>query len=123
MDTSTLLLVDDDKDWLHLMQRMLRLAGYPVYTSVNAEDLDKKIALTHPAVILLDIHMNGVNGEDICRKLKTDALTAEIPLLLVSSNDDIQQVAEKCGANGFIPKAVALVELKERLLPYLSGAA
>jgi CheY-like chemotaxis protein len=108
---------------LHLMQRMLRLAGFPVYISVNAEDIDKKIAISHPAVILLDIHMNGISGEDICRKLKTNVETAEIPLLLVSSNEDIQQVAKNCGANGFIPKTVALVELKKRLLPFLSGAA
>lgn len=123
MKTSTLLLVDDDKDWLLLMQKMLRLAGFPVYTSWNAEDIDNKIAVSHPALILLDIQMNGISGEDICRRLKTDAQTAEITLLLVSSNDDIQQVAEKCGANGFIPKTAALTDLKESLLRYLSHAA
>jgi CheY-like chemotaxis protein len=124
MDNShSLLLVDDDVDWLQIMEKILTKAGFPVYISVNAEDITQKIARFHPALILLDIHMKGVSGQEVCQRLKADHDTAGIPLVLLSSNADIERVATSCGADGFISKTVSMKELKDRLMPFFAGAA
>ncbi len=116
---NTLLLIDDDADWLMVMRRALTRLGFRVLTSINGKDMFEKITRVRPDAILVDIHMHGVSGEDICHELKTDENTHEIPLLMCSSNTNIESVAKDCGADGFIPKGITVNLVKERLMPFL----
>lgn len=116
---NTLLLIDDDADWLFIMRRSLSKMGFHVVTSMNGADLFKKINETHPDAILLDIQMNGISGEDICHDIKTDLTTHDIPLFMFSHNSNIEYVAKRCGADGFIPKSAPMEEVKEKLKPFM----
>lgn len=99
-----ILLIDDDKDLLLLMSGKLRREGFDITISPNAEDLAALLINSHPDLIILDIHMQGVDGGDICRMLKSDPETAKIPVVMFSANDNIAIIASQCGADGFISK-------------------
>jgi DNA-binding response OmpR family regulator len=114
-DKVRLLLVDDDADLLFLMCYKLRREGYAVDVSHNGEEIDNIISIKHPDVILMDIHMNGISGGDICRKLKENEQTKAIPIILISSNENAGEVASLCGADGYFGKPVELSLLKEKI--------
>jgi two-component system, OmpR family, response regulator VicR len=114
----SVLLIDDDEDWLFLVKTKLRNDGFSIDTSVNGVNIWDKIKAHLPDVILLDIHMNGVNGENFCQELKTNPKTSAIPVIMYSSNNDLETVAKRCGADGYIPKYVSLDTVKETLISY-----
>ncbi len=100
----TILLVDDDKDLLELMRRKLVTEGCEATISQNGEKINEIIEAKSPDCILLDIHMDGVNGADICQRLKSQQPTSGIPVLLLSGNDNIDKIAALCNADGYIKK-------------------
>jgi CheY-like chemotaxis protein len=99
-----ILLIDDDKDLLLLMSGKLRREGFDITISPNAEDLATLLAINHPDLIILDIHMEGVDGGEICQMLKSNPETSGIPVIMFSANDNIATIATECGADSFISK-------------------
>jgi two-component system alkaline phosphatase synthesis response regulator PhoP len=100
----TILVVDDDKDLLELLRIKLKKEGCEVNISQNGAKINELIAENNPDCILLDIHMKGINGTDICKKLKSQEHTCDIPILLLSGNHNIEKIAAICGADGHISK-------------------
>jgi CheY-like chemotaxis protein len=119
LNEACVLLVDDDEDWLLLMQNSLKKAGLTAITSINGQDIWEKIDTCHPNVILLDIQMKGISGETFCRSLKINPATSDIPVLMFSSNRDIDLIAKRCGADGYVPKTVSTREVKEMVMQYV----
>ena len=99
-----ILLVDDDEDLLLLMSGNLKSEGFDISISPNAANISAIINIKHPDLIFLDIHMNGIDGGQICKKLKSSPDTANIPIVMFSANDNIALIADQCGADAFIPK-------------------
>jgi CheY-like chemotaxis protein len=114
-----ILLVDDDPDWLELMQLTLKREGLNPVLSVNGAGIWEKIHACHPKLILLDIHMEGISGESFCQLLKSNPATLHIPVLMYSSNWDIEAVAKRCGADGYVDKSLSAKEVKERVMQYV----
>ena len=112
---SVILIVDDDRDLLLVMAMKMKAEGYETYTSYNGQDLDNLITAHRPDMILLDITMDGVSGIDICRRLKAEANTKAIPLLMFSANRDLVKIATTCGADDYLPKPFDILELKEKI--------
>jgi DNA-binding response OmpR family regulator len=110
-----ILLIDDDKDLLELMKRKLIKEGCVVNISQNGAKINEIIADQTPDCILLDIHMIGVNGSDICKKLKSEDQTSNIPLLLLSANHNIEKIAAICGADGYISKPMDISLFVEKI--------
>ena len=99
-----ILVIDDDKDLLDLLRIKLVKEGCEVNISRNGAKINELIAEKNPDCILLDIHMEGINGTDICKKLKSQENTSNIPILLLSGNHNIEKIAAICGADGHISK-------------------
>lgn len=87
-----------------LFKASLVSKGYDVDTSLNGNHLWEKLSLKLPDIIFLDIQMKGIHGGELCRQLKQNKTTGDIPIILLSGNDNTQQLAEDCGADGFINK-------------------
>ena len=102
--TKKILIADDDPDLLQLVKMQLQHAGFVVELSLNGHGIADLDPARYPDIILLDIAMDGITGEDLCRQLKGNASTAAIPVIMFSANDDIEQIAHQCGANGFVRK-------------------
>ena len=114
-DKTRILLVDDDEDLLILMQRRMESEGFAAKICPNAENITTLIEDWEPDIIILDIHMRGIDGGKVCSKLKHDPYTAEIPVLMLSANDDISKIATECGADGFVSKPFNSAEVKSKV--------
>lgn len=118
---ATVLVVDDEPTI-----RMLLLAALEGTDHLLLEAADGRSALglarsSRPDLILLDIALPGLSGLDVCRELKQDPTTADVPVLLLTglARQDERQVADDVGAEGFIAKPfspVALVAEIEEIL-------
>ncbi|WP_267383170.1 hybrid sensor histidine kinase/response regulator [Cyanobacterium sp. uoEpiScrs1] len=89
LEKGNLLVVDDTLDNLRLLSAMLSEQGYKVRKALDGKMALKTISQVPPDVILLDINMTGINGYEVCRTLKDNQKTKEIPVIFISALDDI----------------------------------
>ena len=105
-----ILVVDDDPGILDVLQIMLEESGYEVETAQDALLIEKKLIVT-PDIILLDMWMSGINGKDVCRKLKSESKTRNITIVMISANNDIEKIANESGADAFMSKPFQMNDL------------
>ena len=109
----TILIIDDIKSELDLMANYLTKAGYSIITANGGEE---GIALTlekKPDVIVTDLMMPKVGGLDICRKLRKNPETADIPIIACTAKDrDLDRMwAIKQGVKAYVTKPCTQDEL------------
>lgn len=113
-----LLVVDDHEAQRELMAVQLEDAGFVVATAVNGEACLELAARELPEAILLDIDMPGMNGIEVCRRLKATPETSQIPVLFLTGwRDDDPMVVEalSVGGNDFVTKNASTQVLVARL--------
>ena len=108
----TILVVDDDEDMLIIMQQKLIKEGYDPIFSPNGKNVMAIITQRHPAIVLLDITMDGVSGADLCKEIKHNPATAAIPIVMYSADENIEQVMKDCGADAYLKKPFGASNLK-----------
>ncbi|MEW5739718.1 MAG: response regulator [Myxococcota bacterium] len=102
------LVVDDSEATARLLEVELSAQGHEVMTA-NSADAATKIILkkkTRPDLVLLDVRMPGVNGEEFCRFIKGNSLFAGIQVILCSAEneEELKRIVERSGADGYIRK-------------------
>jgi len=105
-----IMVAEDDPGILDAMSQMLEGEGYEVVASVDAGIIEKIYDIL-PDLLLLDIWMSGVDGRDICRKLKNQEVTKHIPVIMVSANKDTKVIAKEAGADDYLAKPFEMDEL------------
>ena len=113
MTRGRILIVDDDPRLLHIVAMYLGIEGYEVSTAENGEDGLAKVEARAPDLVILDIMMPGMDGIEMCRRIRTNPETAAIPVLMFSalSGDEDVERARHAGANHLITKPFNLVGL------------
>jgi two-component system cell cycle response regulator len=114
---STVLLVDDNPQNLELLQAFLEALPVKIVTATDGVDALEKVEQHNPDLILLDVMMPKMSGFQVCRKLKGDAKTRDIQILMVTALNelgDIEQASE-CGTDDFVSKPVNKFELLTRV--------
>lgn len=114
-----ILVADDDLAILDALSIMLEESGYDVETTVDgtvAQNMKGEL----PDLLLLDIRMSGVDGGKICQQIKTTDATRHIPVIMISANKDIEQIALECGADDYITKPFQMHQLLEVVAKYVS---
>ena len=106
-----LLLVDDDEKFRTLLRATCEAVEVDVDEAESAEEAASRIAARRPDVVVLDVHMPGVDGLSFCRRLKEQAATCEIGVVLLTGLDDVEQVAASAGADAFLRKPFRPLEL------------
>jgi CheY-like chemotaxis protein len=107
MSRHTVLVVDDEIAILDFLGEALRWEGYQVLTAADGDAL--RLARTfHPNVILLDLLMPGMDGREISRRLRADATTADIPIIVMSASDRIDTIAQTMPVNDHLEKPFPL---------------
>ncbi len=109
----TVLIVDDDEDLLIVIQHALSAEGYNPICSPNGVNITSIVARKQPDIVLLDIHMNGVDGANICRELKQNPETSSTRIIMFSANANIKTVSKECGADGYITKPFSADQFRE----------
>ena|SRR3990167_5608892 len=108
----TILVVDDDEGILNSIKAILELEGYKVITqNQNSKKLHEIICASSPQLILLDVLIADHDGRIICKKLKTDKMIANIPIILVSAHIQTADDYADYGADGFVAKPFDVDEL------------
>lgn len=105
-----ILVTDDDPAILEVITMILEDAGYEVKT-IDNRNTEKYAEEYLPDAILLDIWMGGVDGRNICKKLKSKKNTAHIPIVIISANKDTEMIAKAAGADGYIKKPFELNDI------------
>ena len=120
-----LLLVDDDRGLRTLLRTTFEVFDIEVDEADSASVALERIASRRPDVVVLDVHMPGMSGLELCRKLKTEEDTAGIGVVLLTGSDaDTPENAEAAGADAFLRKPFSPLELlsvTERLAGGLYG--
>ncbi len=109
-----ILIADDDPAILEVLTIFLEEVGYEVETTQDGHTL-QAFAHGYPDLLLLDIWMSGVNGRDLCRALKSQEQTRNLPILLISANRDMERIARDAGADDFIAKPFDLDKLLNKI--------
>ncbi len=109
-----IVVADDDSAILEATCLILKDAGYRVVTVSNDDTFDT-VKTEKPDLLLLDIWMSGVDGRDICKNLKMNEATKNIPIILISANKDTEEIAKEVGANDFIAKPFDMNDLINKI--------
>jgi len=115
-----ILVADDDEGVLGVLAIMLDIKGYQVSTALRGEEV-LKIKNDLPDLILLDIYMAGVHGDEVCKQLKKQYLTKHIPVILISTCNDIEAIARDAGADDFISKPFKMNPFLLKVAHYATG--
>jgi len=109
----TILIVDDVKSELDLMAKYLSNAGYNIILANNGEEAIAKTIASKPDVVVTDWMMPKMGGLDICRKLKKNPVTANIPVVTCTAKDrDVDKMwATKQGIKAYVTKPCTQDEL------------
>jgi DNA-binding response OmpR family regulator len=112
-----IMVVDDDADSLSVLTRHIRREGLTVVGASSGTECLQVVKEHQPDVILLDLMMPDMDGFALCRALRADPATAEIPVIMLTARDDVDTRAEgiELGISDFIAKPVTRSELAERI--------
>lgn len=115
--TPRILIADDDEGLRHLLRLVLSREGYEVIEAADGSEALARAYDSNPSLVLLDVMMPGVDGYDVCRKLRSDQRTHRLPIVFVTAIDDIKQRNEtlKLGADDCINKPIGPRELVNRV--------
>lgn len=121
-DKQTVLVVDDTPDNIEILRQLLR-ADYTIRAAISGEKaLEIALSQPQPDIILLDIMMSGMNGYEVCRRLKSNPATANIPVVFVSALDQTgdEENGLELGAVDYIRKPFEPVLVKARVRNHLA---
>jgi diguanylate cyclase (GGDEF)-like protein/PAS domain S-box-containing protein len=115
--TSTILLVDDSAVNLEVAVESLELDNYEVLVALDGEEALERAINTSPDLILLDIMMRGMDGYEVCRRLKEHARTRDIPVIFMTSLNGVQDKVEgfRAGAVDYVTKPLQIDEVRARV--------
>lgn len=112
-----IMIIDDEIDILHMLERYFRLNGYAVITAEGAEEAMKKLT-QQPDLILLDINMPGMDGLSLCKNIR-DYVTCPIVFLTANTNDKDKIKGFSVGGDDYIVKPFSVDELGARVSAHL----
>ncbi|MES2437112.1 MAG: response regulator [Patescibacteria group bacterium] len=102
---------DDDEGILDSISIVLDLHGYKVIPVLHSLEIFAKIKEEKPDIVLLDLWMPILNGEQVLQKLKASDETKDIPVIVVTASKDGKAIADKYGASAYLPKPFDLIKL------------
>lgn len=119
-----ILLIDDSRDERSMMAEALTAAGF---TPIEACDGERGLALARknaPDLIVLDAMMPGIDGFETCRRLKSDALCGDIPVIFMTGLTETRHVVSALQAGGvdYVTKPIIIAELLARIRVHIDNA-
>ncbi|NIA08152.1 MAG: response regulator [Actinobacteria bacterium] len=114
---STILVVDDNSQNLELLQAYLEELQCKVISAADGVKALECVAKENPDLILLDIMMPRMSGFEVCRKLKADPDTADIPVVMVTALNELGDIerAVAAGTDDFLSKPINKLEMLTRV--------
>jgi two-component system alkaline phosphatase synthesis response regulator PhoP len=117
LKTEKIVVIEDEDDILEVIAYNLKREGYEVITSTSGEDGLEKIEKSSPQLVVLDLMLPEIDGLELCRKLKSDPLTRNIPVIMVTAKGEESDVVLGLGvgADDYVTKPFSPRELVARV--------
>lgn len=108
-----ILVVDDDRDVAQSIEMSLRRRGYRVALAHSGVEALKLLRRIKPDLVILDVLMPGMNGFEVCRRLRADATTSSLPIVFLTARGQERDRIEglRAGADDYLSKPFNLEEL------------
>ncbi len=112
-----ILIVDDEKDIVKMLNYNLKKEGFRTVDAYDGEDALDQAASEHPDLILLDLMLPGIDGLEVCRRLKKESQTAAIPIIMLTAKtqETDKIVGLELGADDYVSKPFSPKELIARI--------
>jgi len=116
-DPAKILVVDDTANNVKLLKDLLTMRGYAVVTASSGMEGLEQIDKERPDLVLLDVMMPGMNGYDVCRRIRENPATGVLPVMMVTALDPGQERIKglEAGADDFLTKPINQPELLARV--------
>ena len=120
----TVLVADDDADILRLVSQRLKHRGYQVLTAANGDEALDLILGDPPDAAVLDGIMPGIEGHQICARMRADPRTADIPVILLTAKagDADEREAADAGVDAYVAKPFRIEQLDATIRELLASA-
>lgn len=118
-----ILVIDDDAGVRGVLKALLERAGHHVLVGQNGEDGLALARAERPELVMLDVEMPGMNGFDVCSRLKADTKLREVPVVIMTGRalDGVPARARAAGAVDWMAKPSELQILLKKIPRYLAG--
>ena len=119
---SLILIVEDNDKNLKLVRDVLQVKGFSTIEAGTAEDGVKLAAERNPDLILMDIHLPGMNGIEALKVLRADAATSKIPVIAVTASvmQQDRKLITEAGFDGYVGKPINLKEFLDAVRDILA---
>ncbi|RLA62829.1 MAG: hypothetical protein DRQ88_05450 [Epsilonproteobacteria bacterium] len=116
------LIIEDDPGDLHFLGKILSAENYKIYLATNGEEGIKRALKVIPDLILLDVMMPGINGFEVCERLKKDPITLGIPIVFLTGKTDPESIikAFEIGGADYLTKPFNSAELLARVFTHIN---
>ena len=119
----SILVVDDDAKIRQMLRLLLELEGYHVSEAFDGLDALEQVAGHVPDAMVLDVMMPRMDGITLCRKLRAQRRTADLPIIILSGKTEQSAVSEglAAGANKYMAKPMSTPELLANIREAIAG--
>ncbi|WP_104381810.1 response regulator [Sphingobacterium sp. HMA12] len=121
MERKKIMICDDDQGIVEMLELFLELEGFNVISEINSTNLIKQLTTHQPDLLLLDLWMPLLSGDQVIKIIRNTPEVKDLPVLILSASVDGAAIAEDLGANGFIAKPFDLDEITSKINAILSN--
>lgn len=119
MDKKKILIFDDDTTLLELISMIFEDGGYEVDISQTSHNILEKVSEFHPDIILMDNWIPNIGGIEATKLLKSKEEFQNIPVIYVTANNDIENLAKTANADDYVAKPFDLEDLEQKVAKYI----
>jgi DNA-binding response OmpR family regulator len=122
MENKKIMVCDDDQGILDVLQMLLESEGFDVITEINSTNLIKEMKINLPDLLLLDLWMPVLSGDQVLKTLRTTQEFEHLPVIVLSASVDGSSIANGAGATDFVPKPFDMDDLIIKIRGLLSNS-
>ena len=116
MENKCVLIYDDDVEILNVCKAILQSSNYRVETIQTCENIISDILRVKPDIVLMDLWIPSIGGENAVRCMHENPETKNIPVVLFSASDEIEKISERIHADSFLRKPFDIQVFKDTIM-------
>lgn len=117
-----ILICDDDEGILEMLEVIFSDQGFEVIPELNSLNVHELVVDRRPDLVVLDLWMPVISGDQVLKSLRKDPLTHAVPVLVISASNDGKKIAMDAGASDFVAKPFDLDLLLSKINTLLGAA-